>query len=70
MKTVALLTAIGAAAFSSLADTSSLEKFYPHFFTNTPIIWQAPTNHLPKTLWTYKPGFPKSTSQVEVSELY
>jgi hypothetical protein len=53
MKTVTLAASL-AAAFSSLADTSSLENFSPQFSTNTQIIWQAPTNHLPKSFWTYK----------------
>jgi len=41
-------------AFCALADTSSLERFSPHFSTNTPILWTAPTNHLPKEIWIYQ----------------
>ena len=33
---------------------SSQEDVSLHFFTNTAIVWHAPTNHLPKLLWTYK----------------
>jgi hypothetical protein len=54
VKTFAFLAASLATAFSSLADTSSLENFSPHLSTNTPIIWQAPTNHLPKSFWIYR----------------
>jgi len=45
--------AIWAANFSLQAATS-LDMFCPHFSTNTEIIWQAPTNDLPKVLWIYK----------------
>ncbi|MEI9961531.1 MAG: hypothetical protein WDM76_10505 [Limisphaerales bacterium] len=42
-------------AFSSFADsTNSLENFSPDFSTNTEILWQAPTNNLPKSFWIYK----------------
>jgi hypothetical protein len=57
MKAFALLTTFLLAVFSSFADTSytsSPEKYNPQFSTNTPIIWQAPTNNLPKNFWIYK----------------
>jgi len=40
-------------AFSSFA-AYTLEDISPHFSTNMPIIWQAPTNQLPKSFWIYK----------------
>jgi hypothetical protein len=43
-----------AATFSLQAAATPLETFCPHFSTNMPIIWQAPTNQLPKSFWTYK----------------
>ena len=55
MKAFALLATILAMTFSSFADfTNSPENFSPHFSTNTQIIWQAPTNHLPESFWIYK----------------
>ena len=55
MKAFAFFTAIFATVFSSFADsTNSLESFSLHFPTNTEILWQAPTNHLPKIFWIYK----------------
>ena len=54
MKTFAILATLVIAASSSPASTSSLEKFSPHFSTNTPILWTAATNHLPKTAWVYR----------------
>jgi hypothetical protein len=52
-KALVFLTAIFATDFSSLASFT-LEEVSPHFSTNAEIIWQAPTNHLPKSLWIYK----------------
>jgi hypothetical protein len=50
-----LLAVIFAAGFSSFADsTDSLERFSPHFSINTEILWQAPTNLLPKSFSIYK----------------
>lgn len=54
MKSFAFLAASLATVFSSLADTSSLENFSPHLSTNTPIIWIAPTKHLPQSFWVYR----------------
>lgn len=46
--------AILAAVSSPHASPVSLDDISPHFSTNMPIIWQAPTNHLPKSFWVYK----------------
>jgi hypothetical protein len=40
-------------SFRAVALTS-LEDISPHLSTNAQIIWQAPTNHLPKSFWIYK----------------
>jgi len=45
---LALIFSFRAVALTSLEDIS------PHFSTNAQIIWQAPTNHLPKSFWIYK----------------
>lgn len=52
MKIFAFITFF-AIAFSSWADLT-LENISPHFSTNAEIVWQAPMNHLPKKIWTYK----------------
>jgi hypothetical protein len=39
--------------FSSFARIT-LEDISPHFSTNTEIIWDVPTNALPKSFWVYK----------------
>jgi hypothetical protein len=55
MNKLALLAAILAAGVSSFADAAnSLERFSPSFSTNTEILWEAPTNLLPKNFWIYK----------------
>lgn len=52
---VLLFFTVIATAFSSFADfTNSTENFSPHFSIKTKIIWQAPTNNLPKGFWIYK----------------
>jgi hypothetical protein len=48
------LTGILSAVVSSLAGPLTLEDLSPHFSTNMPILWQAPTNNLPKEFWIYK----------------
>src|ERR1039458_7185492 len=54
MKNIAFLAAIFPAIFSSLAVIEELKNVSPHLSTNAQIIGKAPTNHLPKSLWTYK----------------
>ena len=54
MKSIVLLAVILETALGSLADTSWPEKFSAHFSTNTPIIWTASTNHLPKNIWIFR----------------
>ncbi len=58
MKVFTSLIAILATGISSFAAPPTLEDFSPHFSTNTQIIWQAPTDHLPKGLWTYQKILP------------
>ncbi len=68
MRAFALIAAISATALSSFADvTDSLENFSPHFTTNTQIIWQAPTNHVPKSFWIYKRLTPRPFSVSVIS---
>ena len=67
-KVLLFFTAIFATAFSSLADfTNSPENFSPHFSTNAKIIWQAPTNNLPKGFWIYKRLPPPPCSATVIS---
>jgi len=49
-----IVALFGAALASSAETTNIFERFSPHFSTNTQIVWQAPTNHLPKSFWIYK----------------
>jgi hypothetical protein len=54
VRTFAILAAILATAFSLAAAPITLEDISPHLSTNAQIVWQAPTNNLPKSFWTYK----------------
>jgi hypothetical protein len=65
MKAILLLGAILAIAFSSFAE-HKIEDFSPHFPTSTEIIWNAPTNNLPDSFWTYK-KLPRVFSTTTVS---
>ena len=68
LKTFAFFTAIFATTFSSVAEsTNSLERFSPHFSTNTEIQWQAPTNRLPKSFLIYKRLSPRPFSASAIS---
>jgi hypothetical protein len=66
MKAITFLMAFLAAAFSSTA-APPLETFCPHFPTNAQIVWQAPTNHLPKNFWIYKRLPPRPFSATVIS---
>ena len=54
MKAFITLAAIFEVIFSGWGREFTIEEISPHFSTNTPIIWQVPTNHLPKNFWIYK----------------
>jgi hypothetical protein len=53
MKRVVILAA-GLAMAMPLGYAAGLEDVSLHFSGHTAIVWQAPTNHLPKRFWTYK----------------
>ncbi|HVU06955.1 MAG TPA: hypothetical protein VHG89_00260 [Verrucomicrobiae bacterium] len=41
------------------AGSNKFEDFVPQLSTNTPIVWQAPTSQLPKSLWVYRRLLPR-----------
>jgi hypothetical protein len=49
------------------AGVPTLEEISSHFFTNGPIIWQAPTNHLPKQFWIYQRDLPRIFSATVIT---
>lgn len=53
MKGFILTASLIAMAGAAFADYT-LEDLSPHFATNAPIIWEAPTNHLPSGFWIYQ----------------
>jgi hypothetical protein len=67
MKAVLLFAMISAMALPSIADPfGSMEKFSPHFSTNTPILWNA-TNQLPGDFWVYRRILPHVFSAMVIS---
>lgn len=56
MKLLAFIAGALLIALASKAQTASIsiEDISPHLSNDAQIIWKAPTNHLPKTFWTYQ----------------
>ena len=54
MKFFALLTAFLAVAFCACANAQSWQEISSHVFTNAAVVWEIPTNQIPKSLWVYR----------------
>lgn len=67
MKTIAILAVNFLTACSALANPPTVEELWSHLFTNGPIAWQAPTNHLPKSFWVYQRTLPRIFSATVIS---
>ncbi len=67
MKALSILAVILATVFSSLANPPTLQELSSHLFTNAVIVWQAPTNSLPKSLWVYQRVLPHIFSATVIS---
>ncbi len=63
----AILTVILATAFPVFADFPTLEELNSHLFTNAVIVWQAPTNRLPRSFWIYQRTLPRIFSETVIS---
>lgn len=59
MKAFVLLVFVFAKALSASADVPTWEELSSRLFTNVPIVWQAQTDHLPKSFWVYKRDLPR-----------
>jgi hypothetical protein len=53
VKLFPFLAAFLTTAFCASADAQSWQELSSNLFTNAEIVWQAPTNALPKNLWVY-----------------
>jgi hypothetical protein len=62
-----LLAAILVAASSAPAAPPTWEELSARLFTNTAIVWQAPTNKLPKRFWIYQRELPHVFSATVIS---
>lgn len=58
MKLFAIFAVISAVAFSAPAAPPTWEELSARLFTNTAIVWQAPTDKLPKSFWIYQRELP------------
>lgn len=67
MKTFAILALVLAVAVSAFADFPTVAELNSHLFTNAAIVWQAPTNHLPKSFWVYQRLIPRVFSETIIS---
>jgi hypothetical protein len=67
VKTFALFVFVLATAFSASADPLTWQELSAHLFTNTAIVWQAPTNKLPKSFWIYQRKLPHVFSATVIS---
>jgi hypothetical protein len=54
VKKFAILAAILVSISPAVANPDNVVELWSHLFTNGPIIWQVPTNSLPKSFWVYK----------------
>lgn len=62
-----MLALILVMAFSSPADQPTWQELSTHLFTNAVIVWQAPTNHLPSSVWIYQRELPHVFSATVIS---
>jgi len=67
MKVIAILAAILGAASSASAAPPTWEELSSRLFTNAAIVWQAPTDKLPKSFWIYQRKLPRIFSATVIS---
>lgn len=68
MKLLAILgLAFGTTTIPASAEVVSVEELWSHLFTNGPIVWQATTEHLPKSFWIYKRDLPRIFPSVVIT---
>jgi len=67
VKAFAILTVTLVAGFSASAEARSLKELNSHLFTNAVIVWQAPTDHLPKSFWIYQRLLPSVFPETVIS---
>lgn len=67
MKSFAILAVISVAALSAPADQPTWQELSARLFTNAVIVWQAPTDKLPKKFWIYQRELPHVFSATVIS---
>jgi hypothetical protein len=67
LDTSTIFTLILLVASSAIAAPPTLQELSSNLFNSTVIIWQAPTNNLPKNLWVYQRLLPHIFSEAVIS---
>jgi len=67
MKLLAMLVLAFETTIPASAKVVSVEELWSHLFTNGPIVWQAPTNHLPQRFWIYQRHLPRIFSATVIT---
>jgi hypothetical protein len=67
VKIVTVISTILTTACSMQAVPPTWEELSSRLFTNSIIVWQAPTNHLPESFWIYKRNLPDIFSATIIS---
>jgi hypothetical protein len=67
MKAAALLASLFVTAFYAPAAPPTLQELSSNLFNGAVIVWQAPTNGLPKAFWIYKRELPHVFSETIIS---
>lgn len=67
MKTHVLFGLVLSVVFPISAEVPTLKDLSSRLFTNTTIVWQAPTGDLPKSFWVYHRNLPRIFSTTVIS---
>ena len=67
MKGFAILAAILALVYPASAGPPTWQELNSHLYTNGPIVWQASTDKMPKSFWTYKMLTPRRFTRAVLS---
>jgi hypothetical protein len=67
VKSFAIVAVISVAALSTPADQPTWQELSARLFTNAVVVWQAPTDKLPKKFWIYQRELPRAFSATVIS---
>jgi hypothetical protein len=67
MKTLSTIAAVLVTAWSVQAEPPTWQELTARLFTNSEIVWRAPTNQLPRSFWVYERALPHVFSKSVIS---